>query len=307
MVSIANVPEVQRELPQIFLGSARHFTGAFLAAYRPRMPDGMYLWSNERGWMTHAVCLVLLRAIHASLGTLLERYHVILLMDANRAHLDEAICRRARALGMTLVFVPAKLTWLLQPADTHLFAPLKSAVRRKYTNMQLETTDGRIDKEQWLSVVVDALSEVVVDRSWSNAFASNGITNRQPDASMYVRTMGGLSRGNYATAKPTLPELQYLFGMTNIPYASLVPDMPAPLPAHARGARRIVPRATRLLIPGEEVPGRASGSAGPSSSHGHGRGEGDGRARGGGGRGRTGRGGGAASSAGPGGGARIGG
>ncbi len=70
MVSIANVPEVQRELPQIFLGSARHFTGAFLATYRPRMPDGMCLWSNERGWMTHAVCLVLLRAIHASLGTL---------------------------------------------------------------------------------------------------------------------------------------------------------------------------------------------------------------------------------------------
>jgi len=143
LVSLANVYEVHKELPHIFLGSAKHFTGTFLGTYRPQMPTNIYLWANERGWMTQDTCAVLLRAINASLGDLTSRYHVILLMDAHRAHINETICRRAMAMNMFLLYVPARLTWLLQPADTHLFAPFKSSIRRTYTNRRLAAHDGR--------------------------------------------------------------------------------------------------------------------------------------------------------------------
>jgi hypothetical protein len=247
LVHLANIAEVHRELPQIFLGSARHFTGTFLANHRPAMPQGMYLWSNDRGWMTHAVCSVLLQAIHASLGELMQRYHVILVMDAHRAHINDAICRRATRLGMSLLYVPAKLTWLLQPADTHLFGQFKAAVRRKYTNGRLATHDGRMDKDQWLPLVCSALQESVIDKHWSRAFASNGLTNQQQDTSMYVRSMVGLTRHTFPTAKPSAAEIEYLLGMKNIPYAQLVPNMPVVTRARTADPRYYVPRATRLV------------------------------------------------------------
>jgi len=48
LVSLAHIPEVHQALPQVLLGSTRFFSGTFLANYRPRMPDGIYLWANER-------------------------------------------------------------------------------------------------------------------------------------------------------------------------------------------------------------------------------------------------------------------
>jgi hypothetical protein len=247
LVHLANVAEVHKELPQIFLGSARHFTGKFLADHRPSMPEGMYLWANDRGWMTHAVCSVLLQAIHASLGSLMQRYHVILVMDAHRAHINETICRRATRLGMSLLYAPAKLTWLLQPADTHLLGQFKAAVRRKYTNSRLATHDGRMDRDQWLPLVCSALQESVLDKHWARAFASNGLTNQQQDTSMYVRSMVGLTRQTFPTAEPSAAEIEYLLGMKNIPYAQLVPNMPVPLATRAADPRYYIPRATRLL------------------------------------------------------------
>ena len=289
MVSLANVAEVHRELPQIFLGSTRHFAGAYLATYRPRMPEGMFLWANDRGWMTQEVCAVLIRAIAASLGDLMTRYHVILIMDAHRAHISETICRRATAAGMTLVYVPAKLTWLLQPADTHLFAPFKAAVRRRYTNARMESLDGRLDKEQWLSVVCDALNESVIHRGWTRSFASNGITDEQQHVSMYVRSMVGATRSTCPTAKPTQEEINYLFGIRNIPYNLLMPELPPMPPVRSATDDFLIPRARRLPA-FAEAPSGPAGAAGSSSSsaagdggrgsssRGHGRGRGRGAA-----------------------------
>jgi hypothetical protein len=291
LVCLASTPEVHAELPQIFLGSSRHFSARYLAEHRPRMPDGMYLWANERGWMTQEVCAVLITAIKESLGALLERYHVVLLMDAHRAHISETICRRARTSGMTLVYVPAKLTWLLQPADTHLFAQFKCRMRRTYTQTRLDNPDGRLQPDQWLDIVCHCLSHVVMGRSWGHSFRKNGISDQQCHTSMYVRSMVGLTREEYPTMKPSVDEIRFLFGMRNIPYDLLMPS-PAPLArAEFLAAHAGVPRARRLPalsvsptpaatapISGHDEPDAPAGEGADSSrSHG-GRG---GRGRGG--------------------------
>lgn len=275
LVSLANVYEVHKELPHIFLGSTKHFSGTFLGTYRPQMPTNIYLWANERGWMTQDTCAVLLRAIDASLGDLTSRYHVILLMDAHRAHINETICRRAKALNMFLLYVPARLTWLLQPADTHLFAPFKSSIRRTYTNRRLAAHDGRLSRDEWLGVVCEALQDTVMNRQWGRAFGSNGITNHQEDVSMYVREMAGLSRSTYPTQRPSSAEVEYLFGIKNIPYNLLMPDLPVIPPVRVPASEILIPRARRLYSPGEGPADPAvadSQASGSQASHGRGRG-----------------------------------
>ena len=190
--------------------------------------------------------MVLLRAIRESLGDMMTRYHVILLMDAHRAHISEGICRRARAYGMTLVYVPAKLTWLLQPADTHLFGQFKNHARRLYTQSRLENVDGRLQPEQWLRLVCNTIQTVVMERTWEHAFRSNGISDAQRHTSLYVRSMAGLSRDAYPVMRPSAEEIEFLFGMKRIPYNLLMPEVQAPAaPAAAHGAMR-VPRGRRL-------------------------------------------------------------
>jgi len=221
-------------------------------------------------------------------------------MDAHRAHLNDVICRRARALNIFLLYIPAKLTWLLQPADTHLFAPFKASVRRKYTNERLTTSDARVDREQWLSIVCEALLDSVRDQTWTRAFQSNGIINQQQDTSLYVRSFSGLSRATYPIVQPSRAELEYLFGMQNIPYNLLLPEQPPVPPVRHLGEGYIIPRARRLLSPGEGTapdigppapspPDSAHGGGDPSASSGSGgrgsRGRGSGK--GGSGRGRA--------------------
>jgi hypothetical protein len=110
-----------------------------------------------------------------------------------------------------------------------------------------------MDKDQWLPLVCSALQESVLDKDWSRAFASNGLTNQQQETSMYVRSMVGLTRQTFPTAKPSAAEIEYLLGMKNIPYAQLVPNMPVPLATRAADPRYYIPRATRLLPQSAEL------------------------------------------------------
>ena len=52
---------------------------------------------------------------------------LILLLDGHRCHLHESVLAHAKRWGIRLVYMPARMTGLLQPCDTHVFAKLKAA------------------------------------------------------------------------------------------------------------------------------------------------------------------------------------
>jgi hypothetical protein len=92
--------------------------------------------------------------------------------------------------------------------------------------MRLNNADGRLQPEQWLNLLSRSIAHVVMGRSWSNAFRLNGISEQQRHTSMYVHNLVGLTREQYPTMKPTAAEIQFLFGMRNIPYDLLMPEPP---------------------------------------------------------------------------------
>ena len=65
---------------------------------------------------------------------------LILILDAATIHLSGTFRRRALSLGVRLVFIPAGLTWLLQPLDTHVFAALKRDIRTRLTRSILSSS-----------------------------------------------------------------------------------------------------------------------------------------------------------------------
>ena len=60
-----------------------------------------------------------------ALRSRLERHQPERMMDACEIHLHRGIITTCNSVGVWLVIVPAELTWLLQPCDTHAFLLFK--------------------------------------------------------------------------------------------------------------------------------------------------------------------------------------
>ena len=74
------------------------------------------------------------------------------------------------------MLVPAKLTWLLQPCDTHMFLKYKLHLQKAYQRRRSEAmVGGALDVKNLLSCVYEASEHVVEDiSSWKQAFLDDG-------------------------------------------------------------------------------------------------------------------------------------
>lgn len=83
------------------------------------------------------------------------------------------------AYRLLVCFVPAKMTWALQPCDTEAFAIYKRGLGMKLEREALDSDTGRIG---WLALV-KAIRDVVKDeintRSWAKAFDDVGLRGNQ--------------------------------------------------------------------------------------------------------------------------------
>jgi hypothetical protein len=73
--------------------------------------------------------------------------------------------------------VPARLTWLLQPLDTHVFALLKRRLHALQLDARCGSADGVLHGAEWLPLLCQAVQEVVCRADWSHAFSANGVSD----------------------------------------------------------------------------------------------------------------------------------
>ena len=59
---------------------------------------------------------------------------ILLLIDSARCHLTAPVYNYCAENGIVLLFIPPRLTNLLQPADVAWFASLKKGYRKKWNN-----------------------------------------------------------------------------------------------------------------------------------------------------------------------------
>ena len=62
-----------------------------------------------------------------------------------------------RRLGVLVVFLPAKLTWLLQVLDVYAFGELKGRMRVAQTAVRVGTATGSVDAGSWVDVTAAAI------------------------------------------------------------------------------------------------------------------------------------------------------
>ena len=161
-------------------------------------PDG-YLsrryadWEGEavvkfqaKHWMDNATALTYLDWLHSCF----PNEKIGLIWDHAAAHKSDQILLHAREIGITVAFIPAGMTSILQVCDLVINKPLKAAFKRRYCAFKMRSDPGpggkykveRDDVLVWIEEATKELSrKLLVDRSIAGAFKKYGQDPRCED------------------------------------------------------------------------------------------------------------------------------
>ena len=118
---ICDSEAIQRILPQFLIGNAAVVKRRSMPELVRKLSPNVHLWRRKSAWVNERVMLDILRHLHSALRPYLGELQPILLSDAAPPHTTPLVFRMARRLCIWPLTVPATLTWLLQPLDTHGF------------------------------------------------------------------------------------------------------------------------------------------------------------------------------------------
>ena len=237
---------IQNILPQILLVNVKHLSNVEPAAtLRMHLDANTVLWTSTSAWVNTTMMCKIVELLHDFLKPYQDTYHFIFSSDGYRAHLAKPVWRALNRARIMYHLIPAKMTWALQPCDTHVFSILKDVLRRHCQRLTLASADGRLSMTLLCQALARTIAEVLRGRSWRSAFWDLGLTGVQVAVS--ERVLGKLamqSRPQVSSALPTLSELQcvypnrYILPIDEIfGWFTYVPDVPArAVPAAARAA-----------------------------------------------------------------------
>ena len=190
--------------------------------------------------------------------------------------------RACAARGILVHYVPAKLTWLLQPLDTHAFSRFKVVIGCEYWREIMK--HGQCELAAMLRIVAYAVKKVLQGVRWSYAFDGNGFGQVQTKVRQTI--LNELQRDSAVGASSQLPAYDQfilifprratlpladllafhrrrLAAEASVPVAaeSLQPPAPQPSPEHNPWRGRLRSSSAVSLQAGDEQASAAASSA----------------------------------------------
>ena len=181
---VCDRPELQPLLPQVVIGNEATFRAGDLQTYQAACPRNVHLLRQQSAWSNIRVCLRVIQLLGAALRAvqhppLVRRWQPVLVMDACRLHLHRSVAEACWRQGVCLVIVPAKMTWLLQPLDTHAFRLYKQHLREEWQRARQQTLDGDVTVGQCLGALCSTIRHVLQGHEWARAFDEDGFGQGQ--------------------------------------------------------------------------------------------------------------------------------
>jgi hypothetical protein len=105
-----------------------------------------------------------------------------------------------------LIIVIARMTWLLQPCDTHAFHRFKLELRSLILAERARAVNGSFGAVSFFDCLFNAVRRVLQGVSWSRAFDDDGYACFQASTSTYVRRVLELPCQHAAPCTPLSEE-----------------------------------------------------------------------------------------------------
>ena len=185
---ICNDVAIQPKLPQVIFVGEKLLTQAAWAAIQPELPDNVYVKRMVKGWNNAEQHAVIVRLLGLILAPLLDTCQPVLMFDAVGLHLADEIMLELTVASMWYLVIPARLTWLLQPLDTHGFAKYKRYLRNRFQETVAGAEEANLT-QRMVQLVVQTIRAVLNGNRWAPAFVSNGLDGSQANVSKYIKQM----------------------------------------------------------------------------------------------------------------------
>lgn len=271
---ICNDREIQRRLPQLLLTNEVSVKAGELADIQAAMPANVKVIRGKSAWISKEKMLKFLDLLGDALAPFVATRHAILMLDCCASHMDNDFITKAVSRGFYLSYVPASLTWLLQPCDVHAFAGYKRRLRELYMKSRLDNGERAITSKEWLQNVAKVIRQVLEARCWKQAFLTTGWGGNQEHVGPFIRRQLKINgAADAGSTKPGLHILRAMFKSASVKLGALVDQcntgfelaaVPAPPAAPLLAPkRRVRERSTPAAIEAT-LTWRPSGSAGPS-------------------------------------------
>jgi hypothetical protein len=177
LAAVCNDIVVQRHLPQVRLPRARPETTAgpsVLAAYAAAGAPQL-AYHGGSGWNTGAIMVHYLRELRRRVAKVAPGRPLILVMDDSGIHTGDTVLAECLRLRIAVVIIPSRMTWCLQPLDTHVFARLKAAIRGAVFERMAGGPGGRVSPSDRIRLHGEAIRRVLVERDWTDVVRRAGL------------------------------------------------------------------------------------------------------------------------------------
>ena len=249
---------IQPKLPQIVMGNERTLTAGELTAIEGQnLPPNVQVWRRKSAWVTKDSMREILKEIWKCVRPYQKERQVVLLLDSHPCHLDPKFLANCVRKKIWVVFVPAKLTWLLQPLDTHAFSVYKRVLRADYCRLVQESATGRVSVAEVVGSIGRTIRKVLHRKVWKTAFEQNGFTTGTRRASK--RVLSHLQWSHPPKISSELPSFAQFESMLPSRMDLPLRELTAPfrnLPIHAPGRPPCPPPprpATSVCTPRESM------------------------------------------------------
>ena len=277
---ICNRPDLQRVLPQVIVGNERAFSAGDWAALQAARPSNVVLARQKSAWNSAELMVRVVKLIASVLAPYTHEVQPVLLMDACKVHIAKVVLEACVKSGIWPIIVPARMTWLLQPCDTHAFLKLKTRLKvisYPKARARASASDGSLSVAEFLVALCDAIRVALVEKLWEGAFVQDGYGRDQAWLAKYtLRQLEYEQPPEVPCAQPSFEQLQLCFPKkAAVPQATLfkpfqVSALPAAKAAPLAKGRLLAPRrpavsagAACLVLPAPEAAAAAPLREGP--------------------------------------------
>jgi hypothetical protein len=178
LASICNDANLQKVLPQLRLPkapkgkvTARAALHAYAQAGQPQC-----VLHGGCGWNNGITMMWYLRELRKRLRGKAPLRPIVLVMDDCSIHVSEKVLRECVKLSIAVVIIPSRMTWKLQPLDTHVFAPLKANIRAGLFAALGNSPRATLSHAAEIRVHGQSIKDVLVNRDWSSVMRRSGLT-----------------------------------------------------------------------------------------------------------------------------------
>jgi hypothetical protein len=195
------------------------------------------VWHGTPGVATAGIIRRWMTCIRAAIDRLQPGTQIVLILDCCPAHMSRCVLSHARRLRMRLAIIPARLTWLLQPLDTHVFAQLKNDIRARLARLCIARNTGHVSTADAIRTHGDAIAAVVSGRTWSASMTRTGATGEPGNLRPSIRAL--IRNEPMHPRPPTIDDIACMLNVSRKRAAALATGLAGEEPPEpARSAKR---------------------------------------------------------------------